>query len=99
MAQRGVENPSLAVVATPCQREVSIVPSDSRRAQIDGARVEGQQHVHAIARKIAELVDFIGKAKGGRERLRHRMIRILHPNRNLLSPWVPVEPGADELAI
>src|SRR5713226_985151 len=99
MAQRGVENPPFAIVATPCQREVAILPSDSRRAQIDRAGVERQQHVYAVAREVAELVDFIEKAEGWRERLRHRMVRILDPNRHLLRPRVPVKPGADELAI
>jgi hypothetical protein len=49
MAQCRVKYPTLAIIATPCQREISVVPIDSGRREVNGTGIEREQHVDAIA--------------------------------------------------
>jgi len=49
MAQCRVKYPTLAVIATPCQWEVSVVPGDPGRREVNGTGIEREQYVYAIA--------------------------------------------------
>src|SRR5689334_10180119 len=99
VSEGAVKDAALAVIADPGEREIAICAVDARGGEVDSAGVQREEHAHAIAREVAELVELLGEAERGRGETDHRAVRVLDLDGGFLCPGMAVEVAADEVAV